>query len=425
MSYNTRKSTSKLAQEPKTVLIDSSDEDFSSSNSEYELSGSESSSSESSLEESSSTSDSTDHFILEKSKRLPSTTLKKDTFSKSYIIKSEDYFSNSSKRKTVTSNNAISKIDTPQLQQEDLEKLLSSLNLTVKHGKKLKELSSKNQEQFSKWLYIMKEGFNILLYGVGSKLAILHDFIQECVGNMPVVVVNGFFPNVSIKNVIDGIIHDILELSENTGSIYDACDVIAHEMSRLRNMCIYLIIHNIEGDMLKNNKAQTVFSKLATVPNIHIIASLDHVSAPLIWDNTKLSKFNFIWFDVTCFMPYLKETRFEDSSIVQRSKTLVLSSLHNVFLSLTSNSKGIYLLIVKYQLEHGKVQHYQGLAFKDLYWSCREAFLVSSDLALRSQLTEYVDHKMLKVKRSIDGTELIIIPMTNNILQQFFDEQSK
>lgn len=80
-----------------------------------------------------------------------------------------------------------------------------------------------------------------------------------------------------------------------------------------------------------------------------------------MWDHSKLSKFNFSWWDVTSFQPYSEETSFESSMMVQRTETLALSSLKNVFLSLTSNSKSIYLILVKYQLEHGKNQYYQGI----------------------------------------------------------------
>lgn len=66
-----------------------------------------------------------------------------------------------------------------------------------------------------------------------------------------------------------------------------------------------------------------------------------------------------------------------------------------------------------------------GIAFKTLYSACREAFLVSSDLALRAQLTEFVDHKMVKFRRSADGTEYLVIPIANQLLQQFLNEESK
>lgn len=62
------------------------------------------------------------------------------------------------------------------------------------------------------------------------------------------------------------------------------------------------------------------------------------------------------------------------------------------------------------------------MVLKDLYWNSREAFLVSSDHVLRAQLTEFLDHKMVKIKRNVDGVEQIRIPIDSGLLQQFLEE---
>lgn len=62
------------------------------------------------------------------------------------------------------------------------------------------------------------------------------------------------------------------------------------------------------------------------------------------------------------------------------------------------------------------------MAFKDLYRISREGFLVSTDLALRAQLTEFIDHKLVRAKRNKDGTECLIIPLNNNLLKQFLEQ---
>jgi origin recognition complex subunit 2 len=98
--------------------------------------------------------------------------------------------------------------------------------------------------------------------------------------------------------------------------------------------------------------------------------------------------------------------------------------MKSVFQSLTTNARGIYVLVVKYQLKNSGNPNYQGMSFKELYTACREAFLVSSDVALRAQLTEFLDHKLAKMKRTIDGTENIIIPIKNFLLEQFLAEQN-
>jgi origin recognition complex subunit 2 len=44
---------------------------------------------------------------------------------------------------------------------------------------------------------------------------------------------------------------------------------------------LFLIIHNIDGAALRADKTQQVLSLLARVRGIHIMASVDHVNAPL------------------------------------------------------------------------------------------------------------------------------------------------
>ncbi|KAG8234337.1 hypothetical protein J437_LFUL014903 [Ladona fulva] len=63
----------------------------------------------------------------------------------------------------------------------------------------------------------------------------------------------------------------------------------------------------------------------------------------------------------------------------------------------------------------------KSIAFRDLYWKSREAFLLSSDLALRAQLTEFLDHHMVKSRIGADGDERLTIPIDNSILQDFLD----
>lgn len=145
----------------------------------------------------------------------------------------------------------------------------------------------------------------------------------------------------------------------------------------------------------------------------------------LVWNNSKLNNYNYIWFDVSTFLPYTDETAFENSIMINSSGALELSSLRSVFQSLTNNARGIYLLLVKHQLKNGaNLTNYQGMAFKDLYTSCREAFLVSSNVALRAQLTEFLDHKLAKMKRSADGSENILLPIKNPLLEKFLNEQN-
>ncbi|XP_053977529.1 origin recognition complex subunit 2 [Hylaeus volcanicus] len=339
---------------------------------------------------------------------------------KDFHIKSDEYFETQSE-KVITSDRTLERLHNSRLTKKKLEELLASQNdVSMQHKKNIYSLTESYTTLFPMWYFIMEQGYTVLLYGLGSKRCLINNF-HKGISYHPSLIVNGFFPSLTVKDILNGIINDLLELScpANTS---ECIDLIERKMKKNPKDRLYLLIHNIDGIMLRSNKAQDILSCLASIPNVCVLASVDHVNTPLLWDHIKRSKYNFFWWDTTTFLSYQEETSYESSLLVQQSGALALSSLHNVFLSLTSNAKSVYILLAKYQLSNSSNANFTGMAFKDLYRAAREGFLVSSDLALRAQLTEFIDHKLVKVKRNIDSVEHLVIPLTNGLLKQFLEE---
>ena len=46
---------------------------------------------------------------------------------------------------------------------------------------------------------------------------------------------------------------------------------------------LYLLVHNIDGAQLRHTNVQTALSILAEAERIHLLCSIDHVNAPLLW----------------------------------------------------------------------------------------------------------------------------------------------
>ena len=67
-------------------------------------------------------------------------------------------------------------------------------------------------------MFLLSEDFNILLYGFGSKRSLLSDFHIQMLDSQDSVVINGFFPSLTMKSVLSVIINDILEMKGNIGS---------------------------------------------------------------------------------------------------------------------------------------------------------------------------------------------------------------
>ncbi|XP_052805589.1 origin recognition complex subunit 2-like [Mya arenaria] len=332
----------------------------------------------------------------------------------------EDYFDIHSSDVGPTSDATLAKLDLPHLDQKSLTTLLTGVESS--HQAECRQLYKEHSEMFRTWMYQMCNGFNILLYGFGSKRNLMEDFRNTTLSGFSQLVVNGYFPSLSVKHILNSITEDILDHSGSFKSPLDQVEFIKTEFEKSGDD-FFLIIHNIDGTMLRNEKTQNVLSLLSLVPSIHIIASVDHINSSLIWDQTKCCRFRWLWYDATTFAPYTEETSYENSLLVQQTGGLAMSSLTHVMKSLTPNAKGIFLLLAKYQMENKDNANYIGMSLHDLYQRCRESFLVNSDLTLQAQLTEFRDHKMIRSKKSFDGVEHLAIPIDEGTLKEFIEEQ--
>lgn len=207
------------------------------------------------------------------------------------MLQPDDYFSTAAS-KAKTSNHTLDRLKNPRLQHDQIIGLLSNMKLSKEHEQAVKDLNEEYKSYFDKWLTLFDRGYTIILHGLGSKRNLLQNFHKEKLAKQHVIVINGFFPSLTIKDILDSIWVDILEMSQATGSPTELVRMIEIEMKKIQ-INLFLIIHNIDGTCLRNDKAQSILSRLATIQNLHMICSIDHINSPL-------RKF-YQLFDSNCF----------------------------------------------------------------------------------------------------------------------------
>lgn len=198
-----------------------------------------------------------------------------------YVLQSDDYFTSHGSSKVITSDSTLDRLKTPRLPHDQLFRLLKELQGSKEHQNAIKKLHEEYDSYFTKWLLLMNEGYNILLYGLGSKRNLLQSFHSKMLADKPVIVVNGFFPTLTIKDILEAITSDILDLNVHSANFHELVDIIEEEFSYLPDTHLFLIVHNLDGTMLRNNKAQNILARLAKIDNIHLLASIDHINTPL------------------------------------------------------------------------------------------------------------------------------------------------
>ncbi|XP_045908092.1 origin recognition complex subunit 2 isoform X2 [Micropterus dolomieu] len=333
----------------------------------------------------------------------------------------EEYFEAHGSSKVLTSDRTLERLHIPKLDRETLVQLLEGKPSC--YSKEIQQLHNKHRKHFSKWMLQLQLGFSVLVYGLGSKKSLLEDFRMSHLAQEIHLVVNGFFPSITLKSILNALTCEVLEHQGSFRTPSDQIQYITQTLKDSPDLHVYLLIHNIDGPMLRGEKTQSALGQLASLPNLHLVASLDHINAPLVWDQFQQSQFNWLWWECVTFQHYTEETSYENSLLVQQTGALALSSLTHVLRSLTPNARGIFKLLVKFQLENKDNPSYTGLSFQEFYQRCREAFLVNSDLTLRTQLTEFRDHKLIRTRKGADGVECLTVAVDASTLTDFLENE--
>ncbi|KAL0060004.1 Origin recognition complex subunit 2 [Marasmius tenuissimus] len=401
------------------------------------------------------------------------------------------YFTHTAARPQ-TSNNVFSSI-IPPLTAEEYNEAIKGLDDERKQPLKSEIISNPaiRNALFSRLVLQLRANFNIICYGYGSKRQILNQFaVERCAKLGHVVVVNGFHPEFGgVKEVVKAVENNVSAISSLP--LPSASTTLDSQIQRIREYFsgdsstkkkqkprhLYLIIHNIDSATLRTSKSQSMLSNLAASPGVHIVASIDHINAPLIWSSSQLSSrgsdsatgssssssssmfskgFNWLWTDMTTLAPYDFELTFADRTSLsgahditsRRHANALANSLTNaaisetaalhVLASVTVKAKALFREMGKKQLaamvEAGEQGVGAGAATDGNYWHqfavtypallevAKAGFWAVNDTALRALLGEFKDHNLIVGSQGGSEGELLWIPARRDRLEKILDK---
>lgn len=214
--------------------------------------------------------------------------------SKGIIVQTafDAYFAHNKSGRGQTSSNVFSELVPPLSAEEYREAIgTSGKGQQAVIQASITSQGAYREALFARFICELNEGFNILCYGFGSKRRVLNQFaVAKCSTMGHVVVVNGFQPDLGLKDVLNSIedhIPAIRVLGLSPTSIEKQAQRINEFFSSSSDVDLYLIVHNIDAAPLRTAKAKSVLSILAHNSHIHLIASIDHINAPLLWSSSE------------------------------------------------------------------------------------------------------------------------------------------
>ncbi|KAG6466760.1 hypothetical protein ZIOFF_075426 [Zingiber officinale] len=332
--------------------------------------------------------------------------------SRNYFLAKE--IGNSSRKKSSQKHVVdINHVDEQVLRKEVFD-------IPVKHENEIQHLIKSYRNLYPKWLFELRCGFGLLMYGFGSKKALLEDFASTSLTDFGVVVINGYLPSNNLKQALitlaevlsDQLKHERKSSTRSKSntehtfsslSIEDLLSFLNVQLPQDNNCFVCVIIHNIDGPSLRDPDSQQYLAQLASCSRVRMVASIDHVNAPLLWDKKMVhTQFKWSWHHVPTFAPYKAEGNFFPLILANYGNAQTTKTALVVLQSLTPNA--------------------QSMPNSTLYTKCRARFLVSNQVTLNSHLTEFKDHELVKARRHSDGQDCFYIPLPSEALSKLLQE---
>ena len=381
----------------------------------------------------------------------------------------EQYFFQNRPGNTRTSNNTLSSLSI--LTHEKYHDQISAY--TDPHESSIAFLHSLHSRSFPQWHFELYQSFNICLYGYGSKRQLIHSFayyLHELSSTSPpqILIVNGYSPTLTLRQILTKLAALVFSCTSSTLPSHLGTQpqpmisaILAHLHSYPSTPTVHLFINSLDAPPLRRNPTPALLAQLAASPYIHLVATCDSPSFPLLWDTTPREQYNWLFHDTTTFSSYAPV---EVGSVIDDVNELLGRSGRSVkgkegvgfvLRSLPENARNLYRVLIaellaamdNSDINDETVEDFEednnpddlndqpaarsskpgkstgvGMAWRVLYKKVEEEFICTSETAFRQLLKEFHDHQMVVSRRDAGGVEVLGVPFRREEMEAILED---
>jgi len=299
---------------------------------------------------------------------------------------------------------------------------------------------------FPQWKFELEEGFNVCLYGYGSKRSLVNKFAEwlypRTSPSPRIVIVNGYTPKLNVRSILTTIASTAVDGDELrlVGQPQEMLDSILSQLSSHGlGRKLIILINSIDAPSLRRPAIQAILARLGAHQYVSLLTTADTPSFALMWNSVLRDQFNFAFHDCTTFAPYEAEISVVDEvhELLGRKGRRAggKEGIGFVLKSLPENARNLYRVLLTEilavltdgigeldeDLPDGEgmgttkpsreAAEEVGIEYRALYQEASEEFICSSDMNFRFLLKEFHDHQMITSRRDASGTELLGVPL--------------
>lgn len=274
------------------------------------------------------------------------------------------------------------------------------------------------------WHEQVKNGFTLLVQGVGSKYSLLEAFADRCLTRWARVVrIRAFVSTFSFADALRDVLQTLFPTARCTG--HNSVDALVASVRQAfqsgeprRRVCF--LVHNLECLSVPH---QAALATLAATPGFYVVASVDSIWAPLLLSPHTLKNFNFSREEAHTFKSYDVEVTarypggFEDSTGKGQAPKACLGV---VLKTLSPVHTELVQIIAEQQLANGGLS---GISVSQLLEKTADHMIASTSTRLRVLLNELKDHKVVVESKGAGDTVLLTLTCSAKVLQRLADQR--
>ncbi|KAF1915677.1 origin recognition complex subunit 2-domain-containing protein [Ampelomyces quisqualis] len=363
----------------------------------------------------------------------------------------EEYFHQNRPGGTKTSNHTLS---AQTLLNHD-EYFQSIQSYRDRHEPEMRFLLDLHGRAYNQWIFELEEGFNVCLYGYGSKRIITERFTQRLYAHLSesetyrgtkkkpkIAVVNGYAAGITIKDVLTTVASTIVPTNikmpnQPTSLLEFLTDYLTNNPPPHP---VPLILNSIDSLNLRKCPFPAILARLAAHPSINLICTADTPNFSLLWDVGLKTQYKFLYHDATTYAPYNSEIDVVESvnELLGRSGRRVggRDGVGFVLRSLPEHARSLFQILVLEQLALSQMgggdddepqnsaksknpapETILGVEYRVLYHMAKEQFVCTSEVSFRTLLKEFHDHQMIESRKDGMGTERLWVPFRQEELE--------
>lgn len=174
--------------------------------------------------------------------------------------------------------------------------------------------------------------------------------------------------------------------------------------------CVYILVHSIDAVFLRADATRSILASLASLPQVHMIASCSHRNSASLWDAQQARAFNWAWIEANTAAPYAAEatdtTHELLASLQDASESSEGRSAKLVLSALTGNAQEVFKELLAHHLDEPKSP---GLPLSSLFARCKAKLITTSEAALKGFIIEFIDHHLVRTRRGTGGRQCYYI----------------